>query len=298
MGEPGDLLAVHRLEFPFGVNFFCYATWGSCFAVTGAARLLDLTVLGTVLANLLLITSGLALNTAADLRTDERHAERGRLAGAARRLSRRRILRWVTTEMLVAVLLTGLVAVRAHRPPLVAAAAVIITLHVLYNTEPVRLKRRGLLGVTAFCAAVLVLPFLLSYWAIRPELDAPIRPVVVGLGILAVGRMTLWSVPDAAADTATGMRTPAVRYGPAGALALALAVMIIGLALAAWGLLWRYGPVWTLPPVAVQASLLYGVVLALRHPEDRPTSARIRRRAMPPVTLGMLAMAAIPLIAG
>lgn len=284
-----DVLAIHRLEFPFSVNYLCYASWGACFAVGAAEQLLDLPVLGAVVVNLLLIVAAMALNTAADVRTDEQHREKRHLAGATRQFGRDRAVRWAATETTVAILLAGLVAVWAACPAVVATAAAIIVIQVLYNVEPVRLKRRGLTGVAAFCVSLTVLPFLLSYWAVRPEVDAPNWPIVGGLWMLAVGRMTLWSVPDLAADTTTGMRTPVVRYGPAGAVALSVTVVLAGLVLTGWGLWWRFGPALALPLVALQGAFLTGSVA--------PSSRRIRRWAMPPVTIGTVALTITPLIA-
>jgi 4-hydroxybenzoate polyprenyltransferase len=281
---------VHRLEFPFSVNYLCYASWGACFAVDDAEQLLDLTVLSAIAVNLLLIVAALALNTAADIGTDERHPERHHLATAAQRLGRDRVIRWAATELTVALVLAWLVALWSGHPLVAAVAALIIAIQVLYNAEPVRLKRRGLTGAAAFCAAVIVLPFLLSYWAIRPDVDAPSWLIATGLGLLAVGRATLWSIPDLAADAMTGMRTTVVRYGTVGAMSITVTVMIAGLILTGWGLWWRYGPAWALPLVAVQGAFLYGSV--------SPSSLlRIRRRVMPPVVIGSVAMTVTPLIA-
>jgi 4-hydroxybenzoate polyprenyltransferase len=201
--------------------------------------------------------------------------------------------------MTVALVLASLVSVWSGRPFIALAAAVIIALQVLYNVEPVRLKRRGLTGVAAFCISVIVLPFLLSYWTVRPDIDEPAWPIMVGLGIITIGRMTLWSIPDLAADASTGMRTPSVRYGRTGALILSCALMTVGLVLAGWGLWWRYGPLWALPLVAGQSTFLYGALLVLPHTGEaaRPSSVRIRRRAMPPVMIGMIALTLTPLVA-
>jgi 4-hydroxybenzoate polyprenyltransferase len=163
-----DLAAIHRLEFPFWVNYLCYATWGATVAAGDPARLIHPAVLAAITANLLLIVGALALNTATDTGTDERHPERAALAAAARRFGTRRTLRWAAAEVAVAVILAGSVAAGTGRPLVLAAAAVIVTLQVLYNVEPVRLKRRGLPGVAAFCGSVLVLPFLLADWSVLP----------------------------------------------------------------------------------------------------------------------------------
>lgn len=290
-----DVLAAHRLEFPFPVSYVCYASWGACFAAGDVARLANPAVVAAIVANLLLITAGLALNTAVDVRTDERHREKSYLARAARRIGTGTLVRWAVAETAVALLLAGLAAVWAGRPLILAAAVVIVVPQVAYNVEPVRLKRRGIAGVVAFCVGTIVLPFLLAYWAIRPDVDARSWVVVAGLLLLSVGRMMSWSVPDRAADVATGIRTPSVRWGQTGALARAVAVMIVGLVVTGWGLWWRFGPLWALPLVALQATFVYDAVVQLRR--GLASVRHIRRNAMTPAMIGMVALTVAPLVA-
>jgi lycopene elongase/hydratase (dihydrobisanhydrobacterioruberin-forming) len=283
-----DVLAVHRLEFPFPVNYVCYASWGACFAAGDVAALADPAVAAAVVANLLLITAGLVLNTAADVRTDERHREKRYLARAARRFGTGTLIGAAVAEAAAGLLLACLAAVWAGRPLVAVTAVVIIVTQVLYNVEPVRLKRRGLTGVAAFCVAEVVLPFPLSYWAVRPDVAAACWPIVAGLGILSIGRMTQWSVPDRAADVSTGIETPSVRYGQTGAMSRAVALMIAGLVLAGWGLWWRFGVLWAVPLVALLAVQL----------RRRPASSRhIRLATMTPAMIGMVALTLTPLVA-
>jgi 4-hydroxybenzoate polyprenyltransferase len=293
-----DVVVIHRLEFPFSVNYLCYASWGACFALAGAMRPQWTVMVLAAAVNLLLIVAPLALNTAVDVGTDEHHGERAHLAAAARRLGPSRVIRWAATEMIVALLLAGLLAAWSMRPVVVAAAAGIVVLQVLYNVEPTRLKRRGLIGVAAFCASVAVLPFLLSYWAVRPGLAAWVGPILAGLACLAVGRMMVWSIPDLAADARTCMRTPSVRFGLSGTLTRSVLVTVAGAVLTCWGLWWRYGPGWALPPVVLQAAFL-GALAPWGHAgrEQLWSSVRIRQRAMTPVLVGTLVLTVMPLVA-
>jgi 4-hydroxybenzoate polyprenyltransferase len=209
------------------------------------------------------------------------------------RFGRRRVLRWVAIEMIIATGLAAVVSAWSGRLKVIIAAGVIAVLQTLYNLEPIRLKRKGFLGVAAFCAAVVVLPFLLSYYAIRDSVDTSVWPILVGIGILAIGRMTWLSVPDRAADTATGMRTPAVRHGVARTLAASTVIMLVGLAMAGWGLWWRFGPGWAIPAVAT-----HGSALVVLHTTTIPSAMSAHRRAMPLVALGELALVITPLVAG
>jgi lycopene elongase/hydratase (dihydrobisanhydrobacterioruberin-forming) len=295
-----DVARIHRLEFPLPVNYVCYASLGACFAAGGVEPLVDLRVLTAIAANLLLIVAPQALNSAADVNTDERQPERDRLTSAVRRFGRDRAVRWTGAELAGAVLLAGFVSVWSGRPLILGAAVATVALQMFYNTEPVRLKRHGLTGVTAFCCATLVLPFLLSYWAVRPDVDPTALLVVGGLWLLAIGRMTVWSIPDLAADAATRMWTPSVRYGRAGALARGAALLAAGLVLTGWGLWWRHGPEWALPLTAMQSLFLGAAVGLLRHPgaAARVSKARVLRRMTPPVTIATVALSVTPLVAG
>lgn len=295
-----DLLAIHRLEYPFPINYVCQASWGACFAVKSIGQLASVSVLAAVVANYLLIVSVLALNTAADIRTDERHPQRGYLASTARRFGRIRVLRWAGTEMACALVLTIPIAAWSGRWFVPGTAAAIIVLQLLYNLEPIRLKRRGFVGPIAFCASVILLPCLLSYSAVRFELTAMTWLTFLGLGIMAIGRMTWWAVPDLTADAATGMTTPAVRYGAVRSLVLSCLIMATGLILLGGGLWWRFGPAWALAGMAGHAVFLSGV-LSLLHggiESGPPNSVRMRKRAMPLVMVGDMMLVIIPLIAG
>ncbi|MGH3870283.1 MAG: UbiA family prenyltransferase [Pseudonocardiaceae bacterium] len=292
-----DVAVLHRFEFPLPVCYACQASWGACFAAGGVPGLLDPPVLAAVAANLLLIPSGLALNTAVDVRTDERNRDKSYLAAAVTRFGRTRTLRWVAAEMAAGLALAIAIALWSGRWLVTVAAALSIAAHLLYNLEPVRLKRRGFAGAGVFGLSMATLPGLLSYYAIQSGLEATIWLIFAGLGVLIAGRMTWWSVPDRAADIATGMTTPVVRYGVTRTLVLSSLIMLAGLVLLAWGLWSRYGPVWMVPPVAVNAMVLGGA-LALLRPAAAITTSGVLKRTMPLVMIADLLLVIVPLTAG
>lgn len=294
-----DIVVIHRLEFPFPISYLCQASWGVCLAVTSARQLLDASVLLAIVANLLLITAGLALNTAVDVRTDSRHRDKHYLASAVTRFGRDRAFRWATLEMACALGLAVLVSLRVGHWQVAAAATVIIVLHLLYNAEPVRLKRRGFAGVAAFGASVVTMPCLLSYGAVPATVDASVWTVIIGLGVMAAGRTAWWSIPDRAADTATGIATPTVRHGAERALALSCLIMLAGLVLLGWGLWWRYGAVWALCGAAMYGAFLGDALAMSRRVAGRevPSAVRLRTRAMPLVMIGDVLLVLIALIA-
>jgi len=295
-----DIVVLHRLEFPLPVNYVCQASWGACFAVEGAQGLLDASVTAAIGVNLLLIVSALALNTAIDTPTDERHRDKNYLASAAARFGRARALRWAATEMAAGLALAVTISWWSGRWFVAGMAATCIAGQLLYNLEPMRLKRRGFAGAGVFGLSMTTLPCVLSYSAVRSGFDAAIWPVFIGLGVLAVGRTAWWSVPDRDADAATGITTPTVRYGAVRTLVLSCAVMMAGLGLLGWGLWSGYGRAWVLPGVMMHAVLVGGALALLRHTDDHalPSSVHMLRRAMPLVAIGDVLLAVIPLAAG
>jgi 4-hydroxybenzoate polyprenyltransferase len=150
-------------------------------------------------------------------------------------------------------------------------ATMSIVMQLLYNLEPVRLKRRGFAGAGVFGLSMATLPCLLSYSAVRSGFEPAVWPIFASLGVMAIGRTAWWSVPDRIAAVATGMATPTVRYGAARALVLSCVVMGAGLGLLGWGLWWRYGPAWV--PL--------GVVNVLRLPGRRACTATPYSRPRP-----------------
>lgn len=290
-----DLVVIHRLEFPFPVSYLAQASWGACLAVTSAGQLLDAVALLAILANLVLITAGLALNNAVDVRTDARHQDKHYLASAVTRFGRDRAFRWVAGETALGLALATVVSVRTGHWLVAGSAVVIVVLHLLYNVEPVRLKRRGFAGAVVFGLSVVTVPCLLSYGAFRPTVDASVWLVAVGLGVMAAGRTVWWSVPDRAADIATGMATPTVRHGAVRALASACLIMAAGLVLLGWGLWWRYGPGWALAGMAMYGAFLGTALTQFRR--DVPNAVRMRKRLLPLVMVGDVLLVPIALTA-
>jgi 4-hydroxybenzoate polyprenyltransferase len=293
-----DLVVIHRLEFPLPVTYLCYATWGACFATGDAGRLADGPILLAFVANALLILAGLALNVAADVRTDELHRDKSYLAGAVRRVGRRRVYGLAAAEAVAGLGCAVAVSVATGRWT-VTVAATALGMHLLYNVEPIRLKRRGFAGPAVFGMSVVGLPFLVAYCAARPDLEPRVLPILAGLTVLAIGRTAWWAVPDRVADTASGIATPPVRYGPARALALACLILLAGLVLLGWGLGWRYGLPWVAPGIAAHAAFLAAAIALAARTSDHalPSAVRMRRKGMTLVMVGEVTLTGLALVA-
>ncbi|GLY68874.1 UbiA prenyltransferase family protein [Amycolatopsis taiwanensis] len=282
-----DFLVIHRLQFPLPVNYLCYAVWGWGFATRDITRVLDPAALLSTGANLLLIIGPLALNVALDMPTDVQHDEKKYLAGAVERFGRRHTLNLAAAEMCAGVLATLAVGFWWERWwPLVIACAVIAA-QLAYNVEPVRLKRRGFAGSLMFGLASM-LPWLLGYTATGARLDSAMWLTFAGVTVLSIGRTIWWAIPDRAADAATGIATPAVRHGQAGALGTACLLLLGGLFLLGSGLWGHYGMIWAAIGLAGHVAFFSCVLGQLgRAGEGRPPNARrMLRRTLPLVTSG------------
>jgi 4-hydroxybenzoate polyprenyltransferase len=286
-----DVLTLHRLQFPLPFNYLGQAFWGASLAVGSPRGLLSPVVLLAVGTNALLIASPLALNAALDVATDRLDADKRYLATAASRLGQRRALIWPITEMICALVLSLAISGWTGM-----AAAIVVT-QILHNVEPVHLKRRGYAGTVAFGLAATLLPGLLAYGAVRSDFDVSGWLILLGLGVMAVGRTTLWSIPDHEADLATGMRTPAVRYGCASTLVWSCVLMVTGNVLLGWGLCERYGIVWSLAGTLPYLLFLAAVVISSLGGGKPLGSARLTLRPLPIVAIADLVNASIPLLA-
>lgn len=291
-----DVVAVHRLHFPLPLNYVVYALWGCFFAVDLGQVTVPITVLAMA-ANVLLIIGPLALNVAADVATDAQDNVKRPLSVAAGRLGGARVLLLGLGEMagaLVLVLVIGLVWTRWW--PTVWALTVVVP-QLAYNLEPVRLKRHGLAGSAVIGITPVGPPLLLSYTALNPHVSVPVWLVALGISAISTGRTIWWALPDAAADAATGMRTPPVRYGPTGALKLACVLHLCGIVTLGAGLWWQFNVGWCLLGIAGHVVFLAIMMRSLYdHLSSQvPNVKRLVGRTLPLMTLGdaMVAVVAI-----
>ncbi|MTD57078.1 UbiA family prenyltransferase [Amycolatopsis pithecellobii] len=287
-----DVVLVHRLQFPLPVSYLGVALWGACFAVGAPEQLASWPVLTVIVANILLILGPLALNVALDRELDSRHREKNTLATAAKHFGGNGLVVASVAEMVAGLLIAGTVSVVLGRPQITLTAAGIVVLHLLYNVEPVRLKRHGMTGAAVFGIGATTGPALLTYFAVAANVPAPIRLAFAGLGVMAIGRTAWWSLPDRAADLAAGQQTPVARYGLRGTVVRSCLLLVAGLVLLAWGLVWRFGPALAVAGIAAYALFLADVLRTRRHPG---TARRMLRRAMPLIACGDVLLAVIAL---
>lgn len=299
MSAASDLARIHRLEYPLPMHYLCYSVWGACYAVDRPAQMLTLPVLLAVAANLPLPVAMNVLNAVVDAPTDARTPDKRGSAAAIARLGPRTALWWAGTEMAFSLVVAVVVTVWSHHWIVIAAAAGAVVLHLLYNLEPVRLKRRGLANPVALGAGFGFLPCLVSYGAVRADVTYWAWLIFAGLGISVTGRAMWWMVPDRSGDAVSGMPTYAVRHGARRALVISWLIAIPGPAVLAVGLWPRYGPVWALVGAAAGGVFVVGQFVGLRGTSDRalPSVTRMRRRNMTPMMIANVFLAVLPLVA-
>lgn len=294
-----DVVRVHRLEYPFPVNYLCHAVRGVSYAVSDVQQLLTAPALLSVIANLLVIVGGNPINAAVDVSTDAHTRGKQDISHAALRLGRKQAMSWTAIEMAVALAVATLIALWLDRALIAIGVALNIALCLLYNLEPVRLKRRGLANPITVGLIMGPLPSLVSYSAVQSELTGSVWLIFIGLGALITGRALWWTVPDQIGDKATGITTPAVQYGALQAIVISCVVSVAGSGLLGWGLWCRYGPLWALLGAAVSGTFLLSKFALLRRLSDyaAPSPAQIRRRDLSLVMVADVLLVLLPLAA-
>lgn len=294
-----DVLRIHRLEYPFPIHYLCHAVVGACYAVSNVQQLFTGPVLFCIVANLLSIVGGNPLNAAVDISTDAHTQDKRDIAQAALRVGRRQAMRWTTAEMIAALAAATAISLWLDRTLIVVGITWTIALCLLYNLEPVRLKRRGLANPITIALTTGPLPSLVSYSAVRAALTASTWLIFIGLGVLITGRALWWTVPDQVSDKATGMTTPTVQYGASQAMRISCDATVVGLGLLGWGLWWRYGPIWALLGVVVNGPFLLSKLALLRRLSEcpLPNSTQLRRHDLSWVMTADIVLVLLPLVA-
>lgn len=292
-----DVVRVHRLEYSFPIHYLCHASLGACYATSGIQQLFTVPVLLSIIVNLLAIVGGNPLNAAVDISTNGYTPDKSDIAYAALRLGREHVMSWTAAEMAVSLTAAIAISLWLDRPLITVGITLIITLCLLYNFEPARLKRRGLANPITIGLTTGLLPCLVSYSAVRPELSTSVWQIFIGIGTLITGRALWWTVPDHVGDRATGMTTPTVQYGPFPAIIMACIVTIAGLSLLGWGLWRRYGLPWAFLGIAANGPFLLSKLALLRRLAESslPNPTQMRRRDLFTIMVADILMALLPL---
>jgi len=237
------LLAVHRKEFI--PTLLMLSIWGLTLNVRTHARL-ELVALA-ILINLLLLLSVQALNAAADSRADCNNPLKQQVAQGVAVIGQRAVWHIALLEMALGLLLSLILSLQIHSWLVFCGVAGFLVAALLYDLEPMRLKRRGLWGPTmlalylgfspGFIGCIVVFDSLLPFstWL-----------MLCGVTLAAYGRACWASIADTPEDRVAGLQTPSVHYGPHTTMRLAIGCLILATLLLLWG-----------------GSLLFGLPLAL-----------------------------------
>jgi len=290
---------IHRLEYPFAINYLCHAGWGACYAVAGPAGLLTGPVLLAVAANYILLDAQNPLNAACDMDADARHSGKQDISAATRKLGRRAVALIAAAEMATGLAIAAAVSVWLGSPVVVLVSALRVALDLLYNLRPIRLKARGFANPVALGGLNFgALPFAISYSAASGDWTSSVWLICGGIGVLVTGRVLWYSLSDMRADAAAGDRTPVVRHGVHRALVIACVITAAGLGLIAVGLGQAYGVLVGVLVTATNAAFLVYLLGQFRRARrgDLPDYRLMRHRALSLVALGDIMLLVAPFL--
>jgi 4-hydroxybenzoate polyprenyltransferase len=232
---------LHRLE--VGPVYLFVLIWGMAVAASRPGDLWSVPAILAFFINGLSLFSGFVLNNYSDYPIDRRSAIKGYVADAVERvgLSRTLTLYWV--EQAITVLAAAAVSLLLHNWVFVVVKCAGIVSGMMYNGEPVRMKRRGIWNPIMLAIRFGFVPGMIAYLAVH---DAVIGTggwiVLIGASLLSFSRGFWNSVSDTAEDRAEGIVTPSVRYGPRAAMRLAVVSLVLACVLIGGGLWLLLGP--------------------------------------------------------
>lgn len=240
---------LHRVE--VGPVYFFVLVWGMAVAARRPSDLWSLAAILAFLINGLSLFSGFVLNNYSDYPIDRRSPIKGYVADAVERVGRSKTLALYWVEQAITVAAAAAVSLLLNNWVFVVVKAAGIVSGMLYNGEPVRLKRRGIWNPIIFLIRFGFVPGMIAYLAVH---DGVIGTggwlALIGASLLSFSRGFWNSVSDTAEDRAEGIVTPATRYGPRAAMRFAVASLVPACVLIGCGLWLLLGPVYGLVGVA------------------------------------------------
>lgn len=246
--EPGlsiglALRAIHRLEVApmYAVVF----VWSLFLGAGSLARLATVPNILTLLINVLLLFGGFVLNSWADYPIDSKSRIKNHVARAVKALGPRATLFVFVVETLVALVLAAVVTALIGSYAFFGVTLLGVFSGILYNAEPVRLKRRGLWNPAMMALRFGFVPGFLAYVAASPaRITSGVWLLLIGMTLASFSRGFWNCVSDTNEDAAVGIRTPAVVHGPALTTRVAIILLAFACAFLLWGLWILLGAFW------------------------------------------------------
>ena len=240
---------LHRFE--IGPVYFFVLVWGMAVAASRPSDLWSVAAILAFLINGLSLFSGFVLNNYSDYPIDRRSAIKGYVADAVERIGRSRTLALYWVEQGITVAAAAAVSVLLNNWVFVVVKVAGMVSGMMYNGEPVRLKRRGIWNPIIFLIRFGFVPGMIAYLAVH---DGVIGPggwmTLIGASLLMFSRGFWNSVSDTVEDRAEDIVTPSVRYGPRTAMRFAVVSLVPGCVLIGGGLWLLLGPVYAIFGVA------------------------------------------------
>lgn len=269
------LRSLHRLE--VGPMYLFVLIWGMFVAAHRPSSLWAPASILAFLINGLSLFSGFVLNAYSDYPIDIRSPIKAHIAQAVQSLGRRTVLVIYVGEQVATVALAVIVSAMLHNYAFVAVKLVGILSGYVYNAEPTRLKRRGLWNPAMMAVRFGFVPGLIAYLAVHHGvIRAGGWVLLAGMTLISLSRGFWNAISDTNEDAAEGIRTPAVAYGAAPTMAVAVITLVPACGLIAGGLAILFGP-WAAAGVAGALGALGYRARLLRGVQDSRSAVELLR---------------------
>ena len=195
---------------------------------------LDL-ILGLV-AFLLLFLSGFTINAYTDRKLDSGYDSFKRnISSSVSVLGAKKLLYLTIAQVVVAVILSGIVAYRMGEPLLFAMVLVGVFFGIGYSIKPLNFKERGSIWhAVALGTSIFFIPLLFLYWIAAGGLTLFVVILAFGFSLVHYAMEYGNQANDYLEDRAANVMTPPVRLGIARSLKVATYMFVIGAAIVAY----------------------------------------------------------------
>ncbi len=186
-------------------------------------------VLGLV-AFLLLFLSGFTINAYTDRKLDSGYDSfKKNISSSVGVLGAKRLLHITIAQVVIAVILSGIVAYRMAEPMLFVLVLVGVFFGIGYSIKPLNFKERGSIWhAVALGTSIFFIPLLFLYWIAAGELTLFVFIMGVGFSLVHYAMEYGNQANDYLEDRAANVMTPPVRLGISQSLKIATYMFVIG----------------------------------------------------------------------
>lgn len=269
---------IHRLEVV--PNLILVLMWGMFVAANRPSSLWTPSAILALGINGISLFGGFVLNSYSDYPIDVRSPVKFYIARGVERLGRRRVLLIYIAEQIITVAMAAVVSELLHNWAFVIVKMVGIGAGYLYNAEPIRLKRRALWNPVMNSIRMGFVPGLIGYLAVHEgKINAGGWILLIGMTLMTMGRIGFWvTVMDTDEDTAEGIRTPSVVYGPRPVMVTATSIGAVATVLVGIGLVMLFGPWGVIGALGGVGAQAFRISLRRRVTSDREAVSLLQSR--------------------